>query len=245
MVLVLWDLDGTLVEVRNISRTAYVVGFERVIGRTCEQLPPMAGRTDQAIIAETLRLHGVPSDLDSVLRVGRAIGEEYSARSDQVGPNGRVLPGARAVLRELDGRPDVHQSVLTGNMRPIAHAKLAGLGLAELLDLDTGAFGMDDSDRSNLVRMARCRAAAKLGRQLTPAEVVLVGDTPLDIDAAHRSGARVLAVATGRSSIATLRAAGAVEVFDDLTDTGAIVRAILAVGDDRAIRAEPDERGCG
>jgi phosphoglycolate phosphatase-like HAD superfamily hydrolase len=227
VLLVLWDLDHTLLEVRNISRAAYVAGFERETGRRFEKLPAMAGRTDRAIIEEILQLHDLAISADLVERVGKAIGDEYTARSELVRGNGGVLPGAFAVLQELDRITGVHQSVLTGNMRPIAHTKVVSLGLADPLDLEVGAFGMDGSVRSDLVRLALRRAGAKLGEQLTPKDAVLIGDTPLDVVAAHHSGARGIAVATGRSSVADLRAAGADIVFNDLTDTPAVVQAVL------------------
>lgn len=224
--LVLWDLDHTLLEVRNISREAYAVGFERGTGVPLTRLAPMAGRTDRAIIIDTFRLHGLSPSAEAVERVGRAVGEEYVARSRLVQENGRVLPGAAEAVRELGRRVGVHQSVLTGNMLPIARVKLAALGLAEHLDLASGAFGMDHAERWRLVALARRRAAATLRVAISPADTVLIGDTPLDVDAALRAGARIVAVATGSSSAADLRAAGAETVFEDLTDTARLLREI-------------------
>jgi phosphoglycolate phosphatase len=226
MLLVLWDLDHTLLEVRNISRKAYVAGFERVTGARFEHLPDMTGRTDRAIIAETLRLHTLPASVELVERVGQAIGEEYSAKSGLIRQNGRVLPGAAKALRELADLVDVRQSVLTGNMRPIAQAKLSSLGLTDHLDLEIGAFGMDDSERWRLVGLSLQRAATILREDIKLEDTVVIGDTPLDVEAARRAGTRMIAVATGASSVADLRAAGAEIVFDDLTNTGKLVRSI-------------------
>ncbi|WP_051580370.1 haloacid dehalogenase-like hydrolase [Pseudonocardia acaciae] len=229
MLLVLWDLDHTLLEVRNVSREAYAVGFERVTGVRLTRLAPMAGRTDRAIIAETFHLHALEPSEEMVDRVGTAVGEEYAARSAQVPGNGRVLPGALEALRELGRLADVHQSVLTGNMRPIALVKLSSLGLADRLDLASGAFGMDHAERWRLVSMAARRAEAALGLAdlaIAPEDTVLIGDTPLDVAAAAAAGARAIAVATGASSAADLRAAGAATVFEDLTDTARLVRAV-------------------
>jgi phosphoglycolate phosphatase len=135
--LVLWDVDHTLLAVRNISRAAYAAGFERATGVRFTHQPAMAGRTDRAIIQDALRHHALPLNL--VDQVASAIGAEYTARSGQVHGNGRVLAGAMAALVELNRVPDVHQSVLTGNMRPIADVKLTALGLAEHLDMEIGA----------------------------------------------------------------------------------------------------------
>jgi phosphoglycolate phosphatase-like HAD superfamily hydrolase len=226
MLLVLWDLDHTLLEVRNISRKAYVAGFERVTGARLDRLPDMTGRTDRAIIAETLRLHTLPASVELVERVGQAIGEEYAARAGLVRQNGRVLPGAAKALRELADLANVHQSVLTGNMRPIAQAKLSSLGLADHLNLEIGAFGMDDSERWRLVGLSLQRAATIVQEHIKLEDTILIGDTPLDVEAAQRAGTRMIAVATGASSVADLRAAGAEIVFDDLTDTEQLLRAV-------------------
>jgi phosphoglycolate phosphatase-like HAD superfamily hydrolase len=224
--LVLWDLDHTLLEVRNISREAYAVGFERVTGVPLTRFAKMAGRTDRAIIADTFRLQGLSPSAEIIDRVGRAVGEEYVARSKLVRDNGRVLPGAAEAVLELGKREDVHQSVLTGNMLPIARVKLASLGLTDHLDLASGAFGMDHSERWRLVSLARRRVAATLQEAISPANTILIGDTPLDVEAALRAGARIVAVATGSSSVAALRAAGAQTVLEDLTDTARLLREI-------------------
>ena len=126
----------------------------------------------------------------------------------------------------------MRQSVLTGNIRPMAEAKLAALGLDDQLDLRIGAYGDDHEVRAELVGVARRRAAAAHGR--SPADfagraTVLVGDTPLDIEAALASGARAVGVATGPFPAADLRAAGAHAVLPDLADTALVVRAILSL----------------
>jgi beta-phosphoglucomutase-like phosphatase (HAD superfamily) len=94
------------------------------------------------------------------------------------------------------------------------------------LDLSLGAFGDHHLVRADLVAVARRRYADRYGIQ--PSDVVLIGDTPLDIEAARLSGARVVAVATGRYSVAELRAAGAARVLPDLRDTDALLAAVRA-----------------
>jgi phosphoglycolate phosphatase-like HAD superfamily hydrolase len=119
--------------------------------------------------------------------------------------------------------------VLTGNHKPIALCKLSAFGLNRFVDVEIGAYGLDDTDRPPLVPLARQRAAAKYGETFAAETTILVGDTPLDVEAGHRGGARVLAVATGSSDEAELRAAGAELVLADLTDTDAVVQAVLGV----------------
>jgi phosphoglycolate phosphatase-like HAD superfamily hydrolase len=124
----------------------------------------------------------------------------------------------------------IHQSVLTGNIRSVAEVKLAALGLREWLDLCIGAYGDDHEDRTELVEVARRRAAAVHGRSAAAFDgtaTVVIGDTPLDIAAALAAGARAVGVATGSYSARDLATAGADAVLPDLTDTAAVLRALL------------------
>jgi phosphoglycolate phosphatase-like HAD superfamily hydrolase len=124
----------------------------------------------------------------------------------------------------------IHQSVLTGNIRSVAEVKLAALGLREWLDLCIGAYGDDHEDRTELVEVARRRAAAVHGASAAAfdgAATVVIGDTPLDIFAALAAGARAVGVATGSYSADDLAMAGADAVLPDLADTAAVLRALL------------------
>ncbi len=162
--------------------------------------------------------------------------------------SGRALPGATEALaavaalaggrggpdhrRPDHGGPDhgepLVQSVLTGNMQATAAAKLAALDLDRFLDLRVGAYGDAHEIRADLVPLARARAAAAYGGDFAGRATVLIGDTPLDIEAAQLAGARSIAVATGGSSAAELAAAGADTVLPDLTDTARVLAAITA-----------------
>jgi phosphoglycolate phosphatase-like HAD superfamily hydrolase len=231
--LVLWDIDHTLIDAGGVSNGIYARVFQRVTGRVLDQVADMAGRTEWEIIAGTLGLHGIEADDELLGRFGAALAAEFAASEAVIRAQGRPLPGARAVLAELAAHPDVVQSVLTGNMEPVAVSKLTIFGLAEYVDLSIGAYGLDHSDRAELVRFARERAANGYGETFTPAGTVLVGDTPNDVRAGHEGGARVVAVATGSSDRATLQRAGAEHVLDDLTDVPAAVRTILGTATSR------------
>jgi phosphoglycolate phosphatase-like HAD superfamily hydrolase len=121
----------------------------------------------------------------------------------------------------------VVQSVLTGNVRQMAEIKLGAVGLDANLDLETGAYGDSHEIRSELVHLARGNAARKYGRGFAGTATVLVGDTPLDVAAARATGARAVAVATGGTSAIQLAESGADAVLPDLTDTAAVLSAIL------------------
>ena len=225
--LVLWDIDHTLVDPGGLSSEIYAGVFQRLIGRPPEMIAPMAGRTDRAITAETLRHHGIDPVPDLLESFAEALAEAFAARQDDVAVRGRVLPGALAALKALAARPGVVQSALTGNMKQIAVCKLTAFGLIDYFDLEAGAYGMDDAERPPLVKLAQKRAADRYGEPFTAANTVLVGDTLHDVRAAHEGGARIVAVATGATPAAALHHAGAETVLPDLTDLDQTTQSIL------------------
>jgi phosphoglycolate phosphatase len=237
--LVLWDVDGTLLNAGGVGTDLYNVVFLQLFGRTLEAYAPMAGRTDRAIILQTLELAGVPEPRRYVDPFIAGLTAHAPSVREAVTIRGRALPGAAEALAALaagdgrdgrDGDGRVHQSVLTGNIRPVAEVKLSAVGLRDPLDLCIGAYGDDHEVRTELVQVARRRAAAVHGSSpddFDGAATVLVGDTPLDIEAALAAGARAIGVATGSSKAAELLAAGAHAVLPDLTDTRQVVRALL------------------
>ena len=225
--LVLWDVDQTLVEVGGATRRAYAATFDKVVGRTLDQPWQFNGRTELAAVADVLRVHGVapsPAAVDSFITL---LVDELCAREDEVRREGRVLPGADAALRSCRAEARVHQSLLTGNVFPLAAWKMSVFGLAEHVDLRIGAYGGDSVERAALPAHAWLRAERHLGHRFSGANTVIVGDTLLDVATGRAVGARVVAVATGPAAAADLRAAGADVVLPDLTDTSAVVEAIL------------------
>ncbi len=232
--LVLWDVDHTLLNAGGLSSHLYGVVFADLFGRELPQVAPMAGRTDRAIIVETLAMAGVPDPRGHVDAFMAGLTRQAPAYGELVRQRGHALPGAVAALTALaapapappNGIVRVRQSVLTGNIRPLAEVKLGALGLRGLLELDIGAFGDSHEVRSELVHVARSRAAAAAGADFSGEATVLVGDTPLDVAAALATGARAVGVATGSYSEADLDAAGAHAVLRDLTDTPRVLAAI-------------------
>jgi phosphoglycolate phosphatase-like HAD superfamily hydrolase len=231
--LVLWDIDHTLIHGGGLSSRLYAVAFAKVTGLDLERPADMAGRTERAIAAETLTMHGLSASEEALLELCAALAAEYAAHEAQIGEHGHALPGAGAALEALADRSDVVQSVLTGNIKSVAVSKLTAFGFAGLVDFSVGAYGMDHADRPHLVGLAQRRAAAAYGQTFTKESTVLVGDTPNDVAAGHLGGARVVAVATGFSDRVTLQAAGAEVVLDDLTDTDAVLTAVLGTAADR------------
>jgi phosphoglycolate phosphatase len=227
-VLVLWDIDGTLLNAGGVGRDLYDVVFLQLFGRTLSAYAPMAGRTDRAIILETLAVAGVDEPRRYVDPFIAGLGAHAPSIRSAIVSRGQVLPGAVAALALIGGH--AHQSVLTGNIRPLAEAKLTALGLREGLDLCIGAYGDDHEDRAQLVEVARRRAARVHGRSpaaFAGTSTVVIGDTPLDVTAALSAGARAVGVATGSYSAADLTAAGAHAVLPALTDTSLVLEALL------------------
>jgi phosphoglycolate phosphatase len=227
--LVLWDVDFTLVNTHGVGLHLYQLAFLDVYGR---KLPPqsqqadMAGRTDHAIALDVLALAGIDDPPGHVVRFEAALARLAPSVAEMVQAEGRVMPGATAALGALTSR-SVRQSVLTGNVRAMAAVKLAPFGLTEHLDLDSGAYGDESAVRADLVHLARGRAAARYLQAFHGEATILVGDTPLDIEAARAAGARGVGVATGRFTVDQLAAAGAHAVLPDLTNTARVVRAVL------------------
>jgi phosphoglycolate phosphatase-like HAD superfamily hydrolase len=223
--LVLWDIDHTLVNVGGISRTLYERAFSAVTGGQLRALADPTGRTERAILAETLALHGLdPTDeLDDFYAALTVAANELR---EEMRASGRALPGSAEAVKAL-AEVGAIQSVVAGNIRGVAVVKLQAFGLDGQLDMDIGGYGSDGDTRPPLIRAALARAEAKYGRAFAPADVVVIGDTPLDVVGAHQVGVAVVGVASGSSSLVELRAAGADAVVPDLTDTDRLLALVL------------------
>jgi phosphoglycolate phosphatase len=246
--LVLWDIDYTLVDAGGLSQHLYGTVFAGLFGRELAAVASMAGRTDRAIILDTLTRAGVGEPGRHVEAFIRGLTSGAAPFGERVRARGRVLPGAAEALAALDqlaagqARGGVVQSVLTGNIRPLAEVKLGALGLARYLDLDIGAYGDAHEQRAELVSLARRAAAAAVyGADFGGTATVIIGDTPFDVQAALAGGARAVAVATGGSTMDELAAAGPHAVLSDLADTGRVVAAILGHPAGSAAGAPPRE----
>ena len=219
--LALWDVDYTLVSADGLGTRLYEVVFREMFGRELTSVAPKAGRTDRAIIGDTLARAGVSRAQVDAFLAGLARAAADGAVRAQVRP----MAGASSAIAAL-ASSGIRQSVLTGNIRPLAALKLRLAGLGDHLDLDVGAYGDVHEVRAELVTVARRAASQAYGAEFSGASTVLVGDTPLDVAAALATGARVVAIATGSYSAAELAAAGAHVVLADLTDTARVLAAV-------------------
>ncbi|OAA29585.1 putative phosphatase [Frankia sp. EI5c] len=218
--LVLWDIDATLLTIRPLGREIHAAAFAATIGRPLRERAATTGRTERAILLDTLRLNDAPTDERTLAALYEAMGRAARALEGRMREIGRPLPGAAAAVAGL-AADRVTQSVVTGNLRSVTEAKLRAMDLAEHLDLTVGGYGDDGLDRAVLVRRAVARAEAVYGQVFGPGRIVVVGDTPYDVQGAHDAGVRSVAVATGETTAAELAAAGADAVLPDLTDLAA------------------------
>lgn len=184
----------------------------------------MPGRTDAWILADALAAHRIPRDDARVSRFHDRYLEYLREEIHRPGPRKGVMPGVRALLDELAGRADVYLALLTGNYEAAARVKLEYFDLWRYFEC--GAFGDEAPSRNGLLAKAIARVAECGGPRVEPRETVIIGDTPLDVAVAVAGGARSIGVATGSSSAADLRDAGADVVYQDLSDRRDVLRVI-------------------
>ena len=223
MLLVLWDLDGTLVDSAGHGRHAFEEAFEAVVGGVPEWVE-YAGRTDHQIAMAMLEGSGSERVAGHLPAVLDQLAVKLAARKEAIAAEGHVYPGVPETLAALHAHDGVVNSLLTGNIEPNAAVKVGAFALDRWLDFEAGAYGSDPHERrSDLVAVARERAAARYGE---PTGAVLVGDTPLDVLAAREADARAVAVATGFADLDALRESEPDALLQDLSDTDAAIRAI-------------------
>lgn len=227
--LVLFDIDGTLLLTAGAGRRAITAALaDRLGDGSAWQAIRFDGKTDPQIVRELLEAAGDPDAGDPaiILEVCERYVAHLEEELDRHPGATRLMPGVATLLDRLEARADVVLGLLTGNIERGAGLKLRSGGL-DPARFRVGAFGSDSAHRPDLPAIAARRAAAVLGRVPEGETVVIVGDTPADVTCGQGIGARSVAVATGSYSVAALRDAGARATFDDLSDTDAVLDALL------------------
>ena len=225
--LVLWDIDGTLMRGNGMVSRLFLQALRDVYTLPDEiKRIDYGGKTDGQIVLETLALHEIEAvaALEQLPRFNQRYHELIDAVAHQLHEHLRLLPGVVPALEALRQHNAI-QTLLTGNLEPVAELKLRALNLHHYFDLSVGAYGSDDHDRTRLVPIARRKAAARYADDV--GQPVVIGDTPRDIACGKAGAARTIAVATGTFSTEQLVAHAPDVVLDDLTDTPAVVRAII------------------
>ena len=211
----LFDIDGTLLDGKGAGRRAMEAAFVEHVG-TLDGLRRMgfAGMTDLAIVRAGLEHVGIepePSLIDTILDGYLARLPDSIASTEGYG----LCPGVEPLLDRLECVDGCAIGLGTGNLERGAELKLRPVGIHHRFAF--GGFGSDHEERAELVRIGAQRGADRLGLPLAECRVVVIGDTPRDIDAACAIGAECLAVATSFYTADVLREAGATVVIADLT----------------------------
>jgi phosphoglycolate phosphatase-like HAD superfamily hydrolase len=223
--LVLWDIDGTLVNMDRAGERALLLAIKELYQRDLgAELPvDLRGRTDTSIARDLLVHLKIPGGLDEEKRFR----EGYLSRLPVTLPagNARVLAGIKAALDAIHAHPEIHQALLTGNYEAGAKLKLGHLGLWDYFEF--GAYADDSHLRNELGPFALKRAKEKLGIDFPPDRVWIIGDTPHDVACGKAIGAKTIAVATGAFTVEELAPLNATHTFKDLSDTQALLDAVL------------------
>lgn len=251
---VCWDLDGTLLHAGPLGMEVVRGAFAEVTGLVAAVDLPLAGRTDW-LIGEVLLEHALADDglpvaerdrvaADDTVgpRLMAAIADGWDGREAELAGVAVAMPGVREALDAVAAELGVVQTVATGNVPRSARVKLDAVGLAgPPLDLELAGYGDRPGPRVGILHAARERLVRRYGPDV---RLVVVGDTPRDVEAAHAAGGVAVAVATGPVGVDALTAAGADVVLADLTDPAPLVAAVRPatsreLRDGRSARARP------
>lgn len=224
MILVVVDVDGTLVDAEGAARRAMNQTLKDLFGVTAalEQVP-RAGLTDRQILLTAYQQHHLPMPPDWPSLIAHyldVLAEELERRP------GHAIVGAKAFLGRMALRNDVALALGTGNFRQGAYLKLGAHGMAGFFPV--GGFGDDGEARADLIKAAVTRAREYYHEEFTD-RVLVVGDTPLDVQGAHAAGYPCLSVATGKYGIEELQGAGGEGVVADLSHAEPVIQRILGV----------------
>jgi phosphoglycolate phosphatase-like HAD superfamily hydrolase len=225
--LVLFDVDHTLVEVGTAARKAMDVAFLEFSENddiTIEDIS-FQGMTDKQIVVEVLKLGGFPEDeilpkVDEIIEIYLSRLESNLKSEDDL----TIFPGVNELLEILESDNDVLTGLLTGNVERGARLKLSTFDLNKYFPF--GAFGSDSMIRSELVPFALKRAKKFDHSDFTGKDIVIIGDSIHDVNCGKPYHAKSIAVATGSTSYDELLSHEPDYIFEDLTETERIIKAI-------------------
>lgn len=228
MQLLLFDIDGTLIELSGLGRHMLGRALASVYGSSGPiESYRFAGKTDRRMARDLTAAAGISKEqfeagLPTLYRTMAAEGEQLFRPGALV-----PCPGVVTLLATLATRSDVTLGLLTGNIQATAHLKLRAAGLDPALFV-AGAYGSDSDDRNDLTPIAQRRVALRTGVLLDRTRTTVIGDTLADVACARVAGARSIAVGTGSGTAQALLACGPDVWFESLSDTAAVVDTLLS-----------------
>jgi phosphoglycolate phosphatase-like HAD superfamily hydrolase len=228
MRLVLFDIDGTLLNSGGMGRASMQRALAEVFGSPGNPSYRYDGKTDKQIVRDTMRQEGHTDEhIDSRMEALIDLYLDGLKAGVETGNfNVRPLDGVVEILDALEAREDVVLGLLTGNVEPGARVKLKAAGI----DPDrfrVNAFGSDHEHRPQLPAIAQRRASENLGLEIVGERVVVIGDTPADIECGRELGARAIGVASGHYTVEQLEAHDPYAVFPSLANTAKVLETIL------------------
>jgi phosphoglycolate phosphatase len=234
-VVVLFDIDGTLLLANGAGRRSVHQAMHDVFGASGPEHHPFDGKTDPQIVRELGALAGIDG-AEIEAKLDAALDRYFGyLEADITGDPATVqlLPGVHELLDALDTRADVMLGLLTGNIEAGAALKLRTVQI-EPMRFVVGAYGSDADVRPALPAIAQRRAAERLGVSVPGSRIVIIGDTPHDMTCGQGIGAQAIGVETGRFRAADLAPHAPLAVFANLVDTSRVVASIMSVAEERA-----------
>ncbi len=220
-ILLIWDIDGTLINCKGVGRKAMNAAFERIYGvKSGFDRVSMAGRLDECIVKDAMEQHNVQNrDMDNFYNTyASTLLEQMEIHKPY------VHEGVIEVLEETARSGRVINAVGTGNCKVGADMKLEFTGLNHFMKL--GGYGSDHTLRAELIRDVIGKSESMLGRALDPDQIFVVGDTPRDVRAGKDNGVKTIALLTGGYTREELEMYGPDFVLTSLQDKNAFYRAI-------------------
>lgn len=215
--LILWDIDGTLIDDNGAGSAAFSSTIKTILNLEEVVITETAGKTDPQIILELLTINRLPKcDITSDL-MSMALDEYYKDYCRQLEQRvGRVLPGIREALQILDKSNNAVQGILTGNLRKVATVKLSKFGIGHFFRV--GGFGSDSPKREEIGVKAIQQATDLFQKEFNPENIYIIGDTESDIRCGKALKVITVGVATGSTSMLQLKQQGADFVFRNFGD---------------------------
>jgi phosphoglycolate phosphatase len=228
MRLVLFDIDGTLLNSEGLGRASMQRALAEIFGSSGNPSYRYDGKTDKQIVRDVMRLEGhsdehIDSRMETLILIYLE-GLRTGAKSGKF--NVRPLEGVVELLDALEARKDVVLGLLTGNVEPGARVKLTAAGINPDR-FRVNAFGSDHEHRPQLPAIAQRRASEILGLDIAGERLIVIGDTPADIECGRTLGARAIGVASGHYTVEQLQAHDPYAVFPSLANTANLLETIL------------------